>query len=512
MVEHGLHLALHVVERLFQQSPADQVLLADLLAAEFEHALPVYGLEHGALRPDALKVFIYRLVGLEGAVTNLAQLLFGIGQVVELVGGLGGHQQHVGITHQNRLDAAVVARNHVVHPLVAVFAAIPFLHVLQLLLAAVPAIGNAGDIAAAVGLVILVEERGNRPDGAAGAGLAAVLVGRGVPDGVVVHPLAAVVGKGNHEEGFAPGRYLALHHVAPDLLERTFQLHADVLLGDHRLAGIESLGVEDVVAPLLPCFDQLAATVRADIARPDPPLVGTLRIAGGREAHTSQQTVGEGFVDAGHGARADTLAGPVNIIDGLFEIGDDLLVDFVAVAPGLVHVARLADGLKAHGNVAPSLDQVEIEECTQHERLAQQVAHPGVGLDAAVLAEPRNGEVGVLDGRVHQRELAAALVELAARVVVGGVIGVDQRLGVGGFVGRRRNVPLRIRIGAVVDQPAVAVGLVHTELAVDVHDGRLGIGLVREHGLRIGRRRGTGLQQLFAARNGHEAGAGKDID
>ena len=180
----------------------------------------------------------------------------------------------------------------------------------------------SGDIAAAVGLVILVEERGNRPDGAAGAGLAAVLVGRGVPDGVVVHPLAAVVGEGNHEEGFAPGRYLALHHVAPDLLERTFQLHADVLLGDHRLAGIESLGVEDVVAPLLPCFDQLAATVRADVARPDPPLVGTLRIAGGREAHTSQQTVGEGFVDAGHGARADTLAGPVNIIDGLFEIGD----------------------------------------------------------------------------------------------------------------------------------------------------------------------------------------------
>ena len=512
MVEHGFHLALRIVERRLEQSPADEVLLADLLAAEFEHPLPVDGLEHIVLRSDAVEVGVDRVVGLEGAVADLAQLRLGIGKVVQLVGGLGGHQQHVGIAHHDRLDAAVVARNDLVHPFVAVFAAVPFLDVLQFLPAAVPAVGNAGDVAAAVVPVVLVVERGNRTDRAAGICLAAVFIRRVVLDGVVVHPLAAVIGKGDHEKRLASGGDLALHHVAPDLLERAFQAHAGILLGDDLLAGVERLRVEGVVAPHLPALGELAAAVGTDAARTDLPLVGTLRVPGGREAHAGQQAVGEGLVDAGGESRFAGLVGPVNVIHGLLQISDDLLVDDVAVALGLDDVARLADGLETRGNVAPGLDEVVVIERAQHQRLAQQVTHPGVVLHVAVLAQAGDGQVGVLDGGVGQGELAAALVELAVRIVVRRVIGVDQRLGIGGFVGRRAYVPLRVAVGPVVDQPAVAVGFVDAELAVDVHDGRLGIGLVRKHGLRIGRRGRTGVQQVFAARRGHQAGAGKDID
>ena len=512
MVEHGLHLVLRIVERRLEQAPADQILLADLLAAEFEHALPVYSLEHGVLRADALKVFIHRLVGLEGAVADLAQLRLGVGQVVQFVGGLGGHQQHVGIAHHDRLDAAVVARDDLVHPFVAVFAAVPFLDVLQLLPAAVPAEGHAGDVAAAVVPVVLVVERGKRADRAAGIRLAAVLIRRVVLDGVVVHPLAAVVGKGDHEERLASGRDLALHHATPDLLERAFQTHAGILLGDDLLAGVERLRVEGAVAPRLPAFGEPAATVLPDIARTDLPLVGTLRIPGGREAHAGQQSVGERLVDTGGESRFAGLVGPVNVIHGLLQIGDDLPVDDIAVALGLDDVARLADGLETRRNVAPGLDEVVVIERAQHQRLAQQVTHPGIVLHVAVLAQAGDGQIRVLDGGVGQGELAAALVELAVRIVVRRVIGVDQRLGVGGFVGRRAYVPLRVAVGPVVDQPAVAVGFVDAELAVNVHNGRLGIGLVRKHGLRIGRRGRTGVQQVFAARGGQQAGAGKDID
>ena len=141
--------------------------------------------------------------------------------------------------------------------------------------------------------------------------------------------------------------------------------------------------------------------------------VEVVGVAACREGDAGAQCLGGGAVGAQHGAR-DALPGPRHQPCGLFEVGEQLFPDHVAVrASGIEALVRKR--LEPGRNVAPDAHQLVIDPGTQEERLAQQVSQVGVVLRVAVGAQPFDAVVGPFDG---DHGVGEGVAEIVVRLAV----------------------------------------------------------------------------------------------
>ena len=108
-----------------EQVPANEILLAQHLAREFEKALLLDGLQHVGLRADGVDISLYvcRAVGYgKGAVANLLEVRLGCIRTFQLVGNLSCHQQNVGVAEHGQVHTVVVGRHRTGHTFIVVLA------------------------------------------------------------------------------------------------------------------------------------------------------------------------------------------------------------------------------------------------------------------------------------------------------------------------------------------------------------------------------------------------------
>ena len=124
--------------------------------------------------------------------------------------------------------------------------------------------------------------------------------------------------------------------------------------------------------------------------------VATQTVTTGIESQTSTQTLNEVLVYTLCGLGDSVLVSPVAVILSLLKVGQQLLVDNVAVSAGQIHIIRVV-WLETSWNITPGLQQVVVDDGTQCESLAQQMTHVGIVLDVTVLADTLDGKVCALD-------------------------------------------------------------------------------------------------------------------
>ena len=208
-----------------------------------------------------------------------------------------------------------------------------------------PFVRHAGDVAADVVGIIVVVERGH---GAVDTTLSLlrILVLGAVTHTPGVEHAATTSREGNLPEAFATGGHVVLTEFQEVILEGT------------QLAGAVGNDFFALLAGnLVHLLRSQVGILRKAIA------VATKTVATGIESQTCTEALDEVLVDALGRLGNLVLVSPVAVVLGLLEVGEQLLVDNVAVGARQVEVIRVV-GLKASGHVAPGLDEVVVDDGT----------------------------------------------------------------------------------------------------------------------------------------------------
>jgi len=234
--------------------------------------------------------------------------------------------------------------------------------------------------------------------------------------------------------------------------------------------------------------------------------VEVVGVAARREGDAGAQRLGGGAVGAEHGA-CHALPGPRHQPCGLFEVGEQLFPDHVAVRPPGVE-AFVRKRVEPGRDVAPDAHQLVVNPGAQEKRLAQQVGHVGVMFRIAVGAQPADAVVGPLDGDCGVRESVAEVVVRFA-VFVDGVGRMGVVLG-GRHARRGTQMPFGVVVIAVVG-PQTAVERVEVDRFVNAHHGARGERRVGED--RLVGERGFGLRLQKVVQAGAQTdGCGEEYD
>ena len=311
------------------------------------------------------------------------------------------------------------------------------------------------------------------------------------------HPVAArIVLEGQLPEGFASGRDLRGAVVLEYFGEVVFEDESAAFV----LHDLAALVAGDGVGLLDRQFGIGAQLRGVQLA------VEVVGVAARREGDAGAQRLGGGAVGAQHGAR-DALTGPRHQPCGLFEVGEQLFPDHVAVRPPGVE-AFVRKRVEAGRNVAPDAHQFVVNPGAQEKRLAQQVGHVGVMLRIAVGAQSSDAVVGPLDG---DHGIGEGVAEIVVRLAVF-VDGVGRMAVVLGRRHARRGtqMPFGVVVVAVIG-PQTAVERVEVDRLVDAHHGTCGERGVGED--RLVGERGLGLRLQEVVQTGAQAdGCGEEYD
>ena len=459
---------------LVDVAPAHEVSLTQGLAGKLKGTLIDDSFEESRLAGGIFCHEGRHLVGRKGTVEDGLQIRSCCCRSIKLVDGLCCHEINIGQTHVLPVDAIVVGRGNVaIHPLVAQFAEIEssgvaehlrHLHnvvVLSVLVLCIrctvgslsPAVRHTGDVATHIVDIVVVEQRGQRSVHTA-ARLVGVLVGHLMAYAPSVEYTSTSFRERNLPETLTTCCHIVLAELREVVLELT-----------QRVAAL----VDDVETLLLGNLIHLGRS-QVGILRTTE-TVATQAVASSIESQTGTEGFDKSLAHTFSGAGDAALVGPVAVVLSLFQVGEQLFVDNIAVGTRQVEVLRCV-GFETSRHIAPSLDEVVVDHGAQGECLAQQLSHIGIVLHIAIFADALDGQVGTLD----------ALVELGVGIVVGVHLSVTSRCVVVGksvlvfktFLVGRCDDPFHIAVDAVVGKESTTIGIGLAKRNVDGHDLSLG--------------------------------------
>ena len=446
------------------------------------------------------------LVTLEGTLTDPEKIVPGLIQFTQLICQFSSHQEDIGITHDNGLNAIVVTTGvrMTLHPFPAIFTEIPLLDTHQFLLVIrIPAPVHAGDVTTDV-VGVVFEPHGRHRTGIAATGYRSTtgVLGtfRAHREGVI--PTAAAIGKRNHEQGLVTGTCCQIVVVTLVLPVSLKVFQGSGTGGNGFLQIGQRLGIQDIVLQL----GVVGEAVLAQITGSHHTVFRTLGITGSHQGNAGIQALGEHLVHTVRTQGSGTLSGIRQIRDSLVQVGKQLLEDVVTA--GLGHIDGFAGSRRETGrDIAPGTYQVIVNHGAEREGFTQEIGHIGFLRRISILANAFNNQVGALDGFVHLGEGTVFQVQLA--VVGRQAISGNLILLVGGLEGI---VPLDIAVQTNPGKVTAAIVVGFTKALGNGEDGILRKGIVGVNGSRVKRGRGLRIQELFAGnrQDGH-GGRRKDI-
>ena len=225
-----------------------------------------------------------------------------------------------------------------------------------------------------------------------------------MPDGKGKVPAAASFGERDHPDDFLACSKVHIVHIPPELLI----IHEfEACIVDNILQCGKSLRIKDFFLK----FRIVGVPYGTLISRSYHAFSRSLCQSGGHEGETGVKAFRQGKARTGGSGCSRTLPRPCHIIEGFFEVAEQLLVDDIPV--GLVEIYRLrCHRLETCRDLTESLEKLGVKDSTEGKGLAEEGSHFRTLLRVSVFTDSVDSQVDTLDTAVQLIVRSVVLIEL----------------------------------------------------------------------------------------------------